>query len=41
MYGVSLEDILHFDEQVCGEIEGVCVWCVCVHAHARACVCVC
>ena len=22
MYGVSLEDILHFDEQVCGEIEG-------------------
>jgi len=25
MCGVSLEDILHFDEQVCGEIEGVCM----------------
>jgi hypothetical protein len=40
MYGVSLEDILHFDEQVCGGIEGACV-CVCVCARMRIFVCVC
>jgi len=25
IYGVSLEDVLHFDEQLCREIEGACV----------------
>jgi len=25
MYGVSFEDMMHFDEQLCGEIGGVCV----------------
>jgi len=29
MYGVSFEDLMHFDEQLGREIEGVCV-CVCV-----------